>query len=212
MTRHWGPLGWMTLHSISLNYPVNPSAEDKVILNQFIEGFAECITCNTCKQHFQGMLNSYKRTYPQWNSSRSELFLFVCRAHNTVNKRIDKPIIRSVKDCIETIKNNSKNVSLTQYRHAYMRYLIQNWSQYRDFEGMNNVNIARQLEKINNSYWNFRETDISTLDIPDGDVAEIIADNELVKRIGPGFAAIVTGQPISVGFKISGGRLKLGHR
>lgn len=209
MTKHWGPLGWMTLHSISINYPQNPSAEDKAVLDRFIEKFGDCITCNNCKTHFQNMLSSYKRKYPQWSSSQRELFLFVCRAHNTVNKRIDKPIISSVSDCLESIKNNSRDVSLRQFRATYANYLITNWSKYHDFDGMHAKNAAREVEKINNSYWNLREVDISDIEVFDADVTEFISDTGVIKRIGIGFPNIQKGQSINVGFKIRGGKFSL---
>ena len=199
----------MTLHSISINYPQDPSPEDQAILNRFMNKFGDCITCNNCKTHFQNLFTSYKRRNPQWSSSQRELFLFVCRAHNTVNRRIDKPIITSVADCIATIKNNSKTTSLKEFRQAYLTYLIKNWSQFRDFEAMHAGNAAREMEKINNSYWNLREVDISDIASFEGDVAEDIVDTGIVERIGRGFPQLQKGQTINVGFKMRGGKFSL---
>ena len=175
-----------------------------------MKNFAECISCPTCKDHFTAMFNSYKRKYPQWNSSRRELFIFVCRAHNTVNKRIDKPVITLISQCIETIKNNSKNTSLQEFRKKYILYLLTNWSGLKNFEGMNMGRIAREMEKINSSYWNARETDISNLVMEDGLVDEFISDTSTIPSIGIGFPNITRGTNISIGFKMRGGRLKLG--
>jgi hypothetical protein len=155
------------------------------------------------------MFASYKRKYPQWNSSKYELFLFVCRAHNTVNKRIDKPIIGSVSDCLQTIKNNSTNTSLSEFRKKYISYLISNWSKYRDFEAVLNQSTARDLEKINNSYWNVLETDISELELEEGNVAEFITDGSAIQSFGQGFPNLAIGKHVSVGFKFKGGKLSL---
>jgi FAD-linked sulfhydryl oxidase len=212
MTKLWGPLGWMTLHSISINYPEAPSNEDRLILSNFMDSFAECITCDNCKNHFVGMFTSYKRRNPQWNSSRQEFFLFVCRAHNTVNKRIDKPILGSVQDCIETIKNNSKNTSLREFRKKYIDYLIQNWSREHDFRAFGMVRTARQLEKINNSYWNLRDGDIADLQIANDDVTQFIVDNGVIPSIGLGHPNIQKNQAVNIGFKIRQGKLQLGSR
>lgn len=170
--------------------------------------FGDCITCGNCKDHFRKMFSSYKQRYPQWNSSKYELFLFVCRAHNTVNMRIDKPVIGSVSDCLQTIKNNSKNTSLSEFRKKYISYLIGNWSQYRDFEGIINQNAARELEKINNSYWNALETDISEVEIEEGNVTEFITD-DAPSFTGSGFPRMAIGKPIEIGFKFKGGKLSL---
>lgn len=212
MTKLWGPLGWMTLHSVSVNYPRNPSTEDMTILDMFMRHFGECITCSTCKTHFLDMFNSYKRKYPEWNSSRREFFMFVCRAHNTVNRRIDKPVIPLISQCIETIKNNSKNTSLRDFRKKYIIYLLKNWSSLTNFEGMNMMRVTRELEKINISYWDARETDISSLEMEDGDVSEFITDTTTVSSIGIGFPNITRGSNINIGFKLKGGKLKLGNQ
>ena len=212
MTKLWGPLGWMTLHSISINYPENPSNDDKLILSNFIDIFGECITCDKCKNHFNGMFSSYKRRNPQWNSSRQEFFLFVCRAHNTVNKQLDKPILGTVQDCLESIKNNSKNTTLREFRKKYIDYLIANWAKESSFNGFGMMRLSKQLEKINNSYWDLKDVDISTVDIVDGDVTQFIVDNGIIPSIGVGYPSIQKNQIINVGFRFTGGRLKLGGR
>jgi len=42
-TKIWGPLGWMTLHSISAIYPEKPSFADMEILKKFMDFFAATI-------------------------------------------------------------------------------------------------------------------------------------------------------------------------
>jgi hypothetical protein len=52
MTSHWGPLGWMTLHSASMLYPENPEPVERLLMEYFINLFGETISCFTCKTHF----------------------------------------------------------------------------------------------------------------------------------------------------------------
>ena len=59
MTAIWGPLGWMTLHSISVCYPDNPSQHDVGILNQFMDAFTTSITCPHCKNDFENVFLKY---------------------------------------------------------------------------------------------------------------------------------------------------------
>jgi len=210
MTALWGPLGWMTLHSISLNYPDSPSEGDKVIVKQYINSFADCISCPSCKSHFIGMFTSYIRQTPSWSNSRADLFLFIARAHNTVNRRLDKPILRSVADCLEAIKTNSANTSLREFRQKYISYLARNWSQYQNADGRFMMTSVRSMEKINSEYWNLRE--FVDTNIPEGDVLQFIEDRSIVRNGIPGFPSIQRGTQINVGFKISGGRLRLGNR
>ena len=135
MTAIWGPMGWVTLHSISLLYPDNPTQNDKQILLKFLQDFAESITCPHCEKHFKTMFENYRKTHPEWSNSRFDLFLFIVRAHNTVNKRLDKPIQQTLEDCIKTLQNTTKSTSPAQYRIAYLNYLMSNWAPQQSGDG-----------------------------------------------------------------------------
>lgn len=212
MTKLWGPLGWMTLHSISLNYPDNPSPADKGLVKQFIDEYAQCITCPSCKNHFTGLFHTYIQRYRNWADSKFDLFLFVVRAHNSVNKRLDKPILQSVADCLETIKSNTRDTSLREFRQKYITYLFQNWAAFKTGEGFIMVGAAKNLQRINNEYWNLREVDLASIKFPEEDVTTPISDNTLTPRISSSIPQFHKGMNISVGFRIKGGRLQLGSR
>jgi len=211
MTKYWGPLGWMTLHSISLNYPDTPSVEDKQILLRFMDNFTESITCQYCQSHFKTIFQTYKGLFPSWNSSKYDLFVFIARAHNTVNKRLDKPLIRTVAQCLETIKSNTKNTSLSGFRQAYINYLISNWSRELSGEGRLKIGHSKQLQKINNEYWSFREVDIDSLNFPETDVLFDIEQRSVLPKATGGLPSIYKGSLPIVGFRFSGGKLKLGN-
>lgn len=211
MTKYWGPLGWMTLHSISLNYPDNPSKEDKQILIRFINNFTESITCPSCQSHFRTMFESYIGLFPSWSSSKFDLFVFIARAHNTVNKKLDKPLIRTVAQCLETIKSNTKNTSLSGFRKAYINYLIGNWSRELSGEGRIRMNYAKEVQKINSQYWSFREVNIDSLNFPESDVLFDIDQRSVLPKATSGLPSIYKGSLPNVGFRFSGGKLKLGN-
>jgi hypothetical protein len=200
MSKRWGPIGWMTLHSISLNYPIQPSYEDKLILKKFFEKFANTISCPSCQQHFRLMFDLYKQQHPEWAESRYHLFLFVARAHNTVNRRLDKPIIQSVQDCLTTIKNNSVHTSLQEFRQKYIDYLIQNWGAYQSGDGRIMMNDVRELQKINNEYWNLRDNE-DVNNFPETDIAEAVSRQPVI----PHFPIVQR----SLGFTLKGGRFSL---
>jgi hypothetical protein len=82
--------------------------------------------------------------------------LFVFRAHNTVNKRLDKPILYSVKDCITTLKNANSYSSLDSMRNAYLIYLQNNWNKELSADGFSMRKKIQELFKINNDYFNKR--------------------------------------------------------
>jgi hypothetical protein len=159
MTSHWGPLGWMTLHSASMLYPANPEPVERLLMEYFINLFGETISCFTCKTHFITMKKKYVSWNPGYLNSKKEFMLFVFRAHNTVNKRLDKPILYSVKDCITTLKNANSYSSLDSMRNAYLVYLQNNWNKELSADGFSMRKKIQELFKINNDYFNKRTID-----------------------------------------------------
>jgi hypothetical protein len=207
-TKFWGPLGWMTLHSVSAIYPENPTAEERILLERFVESFRECISCVHCKSHFTGMLNMYKRKHPEWSSSRYHFFLFVCRAHNTVNKRLDKPIIPTLSDCIETLKNATKVTSATQYRQAYLNYLTSNWSKEFTGDGAIALGAVRQMKKINDEYFNPRDKGYENIYFfENGSVTEFISEDPKNYNVGPNLPNAANLPHVKIGFR--NGKLRL---
>jgi hypothetical protein len=207
-TKFWGPLGWMTLHSVSAIYPEKPTVEERMILEQFVEAFRESITCSHCKGHFTGMFNMYRKQYPEWSSSRYHFFLFVCRAHNTVNKRLDKPIIQTLADCIETLKNATKVTSPAQYRNAYLNYLTSNWSKEFTGDGAISLGAVRQMRRINDEYFNPRDKGYENIYFFDnGSVTEFIAEDPRNYNVGPNLPNAVSFNNVKIGFR--NGKLRL---
>lgn len=160
MTARWGPLGWMTLHSISVCYPDEPTFIDKQLLDEFMQAFGLTITCAICNDHFSKMFIGYKNAVPTWNTSRLDLVIAICKMHNTVNKRLNKPIPKNVGECLDFLINATKYSPPSEFRKNYIEYLEGQW---RHFAGLRQkVDI---MKKINNEYWNSRETSYSTLEL-----------------------------------------------
>ena len=175
MTSVWGPLGWMTLHSISINYPENPDTNEKLICSKFIEFFGDCITCHICKTHFIKLYQIYKTRHPEYLNSRYDLFLFIVRLHNTVNKKLDKPIIKSVNEALQTLKQATTQTNPSTFRKKYLDYLKRIWNTDTSSSGLFAKHKIIEMEKINNEYWNLRE---NTYDIKldEANVLEFIED------------------------------------
>jgi FAD-linked sulfhydryl oxidase len=207
-TKFWGPLGWMTLHSISAIYPEEPTLEEKTILNSFMESFRESMTCPHCKGHFTSMFNTYRIRHPEWNTSRFDFFLFVCRAHNTVNKRLDKPIFPTINDCIERLKLNTQQNSATTYRNAYINYLINNWTKEFTGDGAIFLQSAKTMKKINEEYFTPRDEGFTNLKFDrDASVTDFIPEDSRVYNVGPHLPNAARFSKVRVGFV--GGRLRL---
>jgi len=204
MTALWGPLGWMMLHSTSINYPDNPSEAEKQICSRFLDLFTETITCHVCKTHFLRMLQTYKVTHPEYLNSKQDFFLFAVRAHNTVNKRIDKPTVKTVSEALKTLQHATSVTSPAEYRQKYIQYLKRIWGSDTSANGLFASQKIRELEKINNEYWCLRETSYVQF-FYEADVLEYISEAS-VQKTAAGFAPLIGARP-KVGF--GGGRLKL---
>lgn len=200
-TRIWGPLGWMTLHSVSAIYPEQPTQADRLLIEEFMNAFRETISCSHCKTHFTTMFNRYKQTHQNWNLNRQNLFVFACRAHNTVNRRLDKPIYKTVSECIETLKNATSVKSQAEFRKAYLDYLVRNWSHQTDGHGMMMMGFVRKMIKINAEYLNIRNVDYSEITIQEDNVVEFIHEDSSRYRAIGNVPDPIHYRNIKIGFK-----------
>lgn len=209
MTSLWGPLGWMTLHSVSLLYPESPSNTDKQILKRYVDLLRDTITCPHCQQHFKIIYANYVRNHPEWANSKFDFFLFVVRAHNTVNNRLNKPKPGSVSACLEAYKNATTNTSGLGFRHSYINYLIRNYGREMSGEGYMRLSEVREMKKINEEYWNHK-TDESTKSFRmESNVLELIDENSQTQNLmtSSGRLAEVVTKTFKMQFK--GGRFQL---
>jgi len=193
MTAIWGPLGWMTLHSISVAYPETPDQNDKSELNLFMDAFGNSITCMDCRSHFSTIFRKYKADVPSWNSSRYNLFLAICRLHNSVNKRIDKPAPRTVLDCLNSLRNATSQTSQLQFREKYFEHVIRNWSHQQYISiGISSLNSAKKMKSLHENYWKSRITSYVELTFPEADIYNFAVEAAPQKayRAGGGLAIV----------------------
>lgn len=209
MTSLWGPLGWMTLHSISMLYPDNPSHADKEILKRFMNAFRETLTCIHCYNHFKIIFQNYTSSHPDWADSRFNLFLFIARAHNTVNNRLNKPKPATVQACIDAFRSNTIVTSAFVYRAKYIEYLSRNWSREMSGEGMMKVGQVREMQRINNDYWNRKVEDSTTSFQMGANVVDSIDETPALRHImrPNGTLGEISSKQVSIGLK--GGRFQL---
>jgi hypothetical protein len=154
----------------------------------------------------------YRKKYPNFLDNQFNLFLFISRAHNTVNKRLDKPRIESLQDCLKTFKSNVVYTSPQQFRIKYLNYLTQNWSREQSGEGYMRMAMVNQMKKINDQYWNLREIDdIQNFTIQgEQDVLETILQDPAKYSPSPVIGLYTNNPNVFFGFK--SGKLKLSRR
>ena len=93
MTSIWGPMLWSVLHMISLNYPLNPTKQDKVYYYTFIQSLAHVLPCGSCRRNMQKTLRQLPITFHYSLKNRKNFAKWVFLFHEEVNKSIgnDKP-------------------------------------------------------------------------------------------------------------------------
>ncbi len=85
----WGPKLWFVIHTVALNFPENPSYQDKRNHEDFYNNLALIIPCEKCRIHYRERLNKY----PIINhlEGPDKLFRYTIILHNDVNEMLNKP-------------------------------------------------------------------------------------------------------------------------
>lgn len=89
LTYIWGPPLWHFLHTISFNYPVNPSEEDKDNYYNFLMSMGRILPCRYCRENFTKNLKSIKLNEDDFET-RENFSKMIYDLHNEVNKVLNK--------------------------------------------------------------------------------------------------------------------------
>ena len=97
----WGPRLWFFLHTISFNYPDNPSFDDMKNHQEFYENLVHIIPCATCATHYAEYINKN----PPKLTNKHDLIKWTIDLHNNVNKRLGKKIY-TYNEAVNLISNS----------------------------------------------------------------------------------------------------------
>jgi hypothetical protein len=89
LTTVWGPSMWHSLHTISFNYPVNPTCEQKHKYQSFILNLQHVLPCGKCRKN---LIKNFKKLPLKWSDmeSRSTFSLYVYKLHELINTMLNK--------------------------------------------------------------------------------------------------------------------------
>lgn len=108
----WGPMTWTLLHSITLEYPENPTEEDKENIKNFINCFGKVLPCEKCRINFKTHIEELPLSDNILNS-RKNLIKWMIDIHNLVNKMNGKKELtyqEALKNILITCNNNDKTI------------------------------------------------------------------------------------------------------
>jgi hypothetical protein len=103
MTAVWGPPMWHVLHTISFNYPVKPSAEDKKHYREMIQNLRYTLPCGKCRENLDSNLKAVPLR-PTDMASRDAFSKWMYRLHEHINEMLGKTsglTYRAVRDRYE---------------------------------------------------------------------------------------------------------------
>ena len=212
MTAIWGPLGWMTLHSVATCYPESPTQSEKELMDSWLDMFRDTITCPHCREHFAGMLQTYRSTFPSMLNSRQDFSMFTFRAHNAVNRRLRKPIQATLEECMTTLQNNVKTRTAADYRVSYLNHIHRYWKGWQDVSGIVALKKIAEMRKIEQTYVQPRDTNFNVTLASD---VVVLPQDSLERRDGPAEPRIPgvvlpRGQAgVRAGFRITAGGIRL---
>jgi hypothetical protein len=85
----WGPLAWTFLHTISFNYPVNPTHEYKVHYRDFIISLQHVLPCKYCRMNLKKNLKQLPLKMSNMKN-RETFSRYVYELHEVVNRMLHK--------------------------------------------------------------------------------------------------------------------------
>lgn len=89
MTRIWGPMLWTVLHTISFNYPVEPTNEDKKHYKEFILNLQFVLPCKYCRTNLKKNLEKFPLTLEHLKN-RESFSRYIYQLHEIVNEMLGK--------------------------------------------------------------------------------------------------------------------------
>ena len=105
--KFWGPSGWIFLHSITMNYPKEPTEEDKQVYFNFFKNLEHVIPCEKCGYNYS--INLQKFPIQPALESRDTFIRWLIQVHNEVNKETGKKEY-SYEEVIEEYKYKMKQL------------------------------------------------------------------------------------------------------
>ena len=123
LTYVWGPSLWHFLHTMSFNYPVKPSCEDKKNYMDYVKSLKHILPCRYCRENLTRNLKETNFSMSDMRS-RESFSKYVFSLHNHINTMLGKKNVLTydeVRDRYENFRSrcdNKKNKKVKKFKMA----------------------------------------------------------------------------------------------
>lgn len=114
----WGPPAWTLLHAITLDYPNNPTNEDKQNMLNFIISLGKVLPCAKCRLNFRDHLLKYPLDNEAL-SSKNNLVNWMIDIHNCVNESKNQNKL-TYEEGLSKILEPYNNISESRINYMYI--------------------------------------------------------------------------------------------
>ena len=89
LTAVWGPSLWHFLHTMSFNYPINPTKQDKINYRNFILNLQNILPCKHCRENLKRNFKVHKLNMCVMKN-RHTFSKYIYKLHEIINKMLNK--------------------------------------------------------------------------------------------------------------------------
>jgi hypothetical protein len=89
LTSVWGPAQWHMLHTISFNYPVNPTLEQKHHYRNYVLSLKNVLPCGACRKNLKTNFKHLPLTMNHMKN-RDTFSRYIYNLHELVNRMLKK--------------------------------------------------------------------------------------------------------------------------
>ena len=104
ITTVWGPPLWFSLHTMSFNYPVNPTKEQKQQYYAYFTSLQWTLSCKYCRENYKNNLKVLPLN-KEALKNRENLSRWLYNLHNMVNRNLGKENYKTYEEIRELYEN-----------------------------------------------------------------------------------------------------------
>ena len=113
LTYVWGPSLWHFLHTMSFNYPVKPSCDDKKNYTDYIKSLKNILPCRYCRENLTRNLKETNFNLSDMES-RNTFSQYMFKLHNHINTMLGKKNTLTYEEVRERYENFRSRCNKTQ--------------------------------------------------------------------------------------------------